>query len=81
MEAGVFCASGEIVDSVAEFVEEGYDFVVFEEGGFGFGGFGEVADESRGGVAACAIWVVEAGLKAEVCCVAVFSWTWVEVKV
>lgn len=44
MEAGVFCSCGEVVDSVAEFVEEGYYFVVFEEGGLGLGWFGEVAD-------------------------------------
>jgi hypothetical protein len=69
------------VDAVAEFVEEGYHFVVFEEGGLGGGWFGEVADEGGGGVAACAVRVEVAGLEGEVGGVAVFAWTRVEIKV
>jgi hypothetical protein len=44
VEARVFCSCGKVVDSVAEFVEESYYFVVFEEGGLSLGWFGEVAD-------------------------------------
>ena len=81
MEAGVFCSCGEVVDSVAEFVEEGYYFVVFEEGGLGLGWFGEVADEGGGGVAARAVRKEEAWLEGEVGCVAVFAFTRVEIKI
>jgi len=81
VEAGVFCSCGEVVDSVAEFVEEGYYFVVFEEGGLGLGWFGEVADEGGGGVAARAVRKEEAWLEGEVGCVAVFAFTRVEIKI
>ncbi len=44
VEARVGGARDEVVDAVAEFVEEGDDFVVFEQAGFLGRGFGEVAD-------------------------------------
>jgi hypothetical protein len=81
VEARVFCSCGEVVDSVAEFVEEGYYFVVFEEGGLGLGWLGEVADESGSGVAAGAVREEEAWLEGEVGCVAVFAFARVEIKV
>ena len=81
MEAGVFCSCGEVVDSVAEFVEQSYYFVVFEKGGLGFGWFGEVADEGGGGVASSAVGEEETWLEREVGCVAVFAVAGVEIKV
>jgi hypothetical protein len=81
VEARVFCSCGEVVDSVAEFMEEGYYFVVLEEGGLGLGWFGEIADEGGGGVAARAVGEEEAWLEGEVGCVAVFAVAGVEIKV
>jgi hypothetical protein len=69
------------VNSVAEFVEEGYYFVVFEEGGLGLGWLGEIADKGGGGVAAGAVREEEAWLEGEVGCVAVFALAWVKIEV
>ena len=44
VEARVDCPGDKIVDTVAKFVEEGYDFVVLEQTGFLFARLGEVAD-------------------------------------
>lgn len=69
------------MDTVAEFVEEGNDFIVFEEGGFGRCWLGEIANEGRGWVASGAVRVEETGLKIEVGSVAILSWTWVKIEV
>lgn len=58
-------------------MEESDHLVVLEKGWLGGSRFREVADEGGGGVAASAVGIVEAGLKREVCCVAVLSWAWV----
>ena len=56
VEARVGGAGDEIVDAVTELVEQGHDFVVFEQAGFLRRWFGEVADESRGGISAFAVF-------------------------
>jgi hypothetical protein len=66
---------------VTEFVEEGYYFVVFQEGWLGLGWLGEVTDEGRGGVAPGAVREEEAWLEGEVGCVAVFALAGVEIEV
>ena len=81
VEAGVVRFGDEVVDAVAEFVEEGGDLFVLEEAGLLGCRLGEVAYESCDGVVARAVCVDEAGLNVKVCRVAVFAFTGVEVQV
>ena len=76
VEAGVGRFANEIVDAVAEFVEECDYFVVFEETWFLRGWLREVADERCGRVSAGAVLVGEAWLQIEVRCVTVFAVSW-----
>lgn len=48
------------MDTVAQLMEEGYDFVVLEERGFLGGWLGEVADQCGGGESAVARGIDEA---------------------
>ena len=65
------------MDTVAELVEEGDDFVVFEEGWFGGCWFGEVAYQRCGWIATSTVGIEEAWLEVKVGGVTILSWTWV----
>lgn len=60
VEAGVGCLCDEVVDSVAEFVEEGDYFFVLEETGLLCCRLREVAHQCGGWVATCSILFDEA---------------------
>lgn len=60
VETGVDRLGDEVVDTVAQLVEEGDDFVVLEETGLLGGGLGEVAHQRGGGITAVASCVDEA---------------------
>lgn len=60
MEAGVDCLGYQVVNAVAEFVEEGDDFVVFQQTRFFLRGFGEIAYQCGGGIAFVSAGVDEA---------------------
>lgn len=79
METSVCSTSRKIVDTVTEFVKEGDDFVVFEEGRLVGCWLGEVADERGGWIAASAILLEEARLQRKVGCVRVLAITGVKV--
>ena len=81
MEAGVFCAGYEVMDSMTEFVEESHYFIVFEERRFSLRWFGEVAHEGCRGVATRPIGKQKAWLEGEVGCVTIFSFAGMEIKV
>lgn len=81
VEARVFCSSGKIMDSMAEFVEESNDFIVLQKRWFRFCRLGEIANKCCGWVSTSAIRVCEAGLEREVCCVAILSFTRMKIQV
>ena len=81
VEAGIGGSGDEVVDAMAELVEEGDDFIVAEEAGFLGRGFGEVADEGDGGIVARAVLGHEAGLDSEFGCVAEFALSGEEVEI
>lgn len=56
MEAGIGGLRHEVMDAVAELVEERDDFVVLEEGWLALCRFAEVADECCGGVVTGAVF-------------------------
>lgn len=66
MEAGVVGASSEVMDAMAELVEEGHDLVVLQQRRLLRCGLAEIADESGGGVAATAVGLNVAGGEVEV---------------
>ena len=74
MEARVFGTSSEIMDSMAQFVEQSNNLVVLEEGGFGGCRLGEIADKCSGRVTSGSIRKEESWLKREVGCMAIFAW-------
>ena len=76
MEAGVFGTSSEIVDSMAQFVEQSYNFVMLEEGRLSGCWLGEIADQCSGGVTSGAIGKEEPWLKRKVGSVAIFARAW-----
>lgn len=59
VEGGEAGGGDEVVDAVAELVEELDEVFVFEEGGGGGGGEGEVVKEGGGGVVSGVVWVRE----------------------
>lgn len=81
VEAGVVGGGHQVVDTVAELVEQRDDLVVLEQRRLGRRGFGEVAHQRGGRVAALAIAAREAGLQIEVGRVAVLAVARVQVHV
>ena len=69
------------MDAVTEFMEECYDFVMFEQRRFGGGRLAEIADECSSRIATSSIRIEIARLEGEVGCVTVFTWTRVEVQI
>lgn len=59
VETGVDCLGDQVVDTVAEFVEESHDFIVLEQAGLLGGRLGKVAHQCSGWVAAVALRVDE----------------------
>ncbi len=81
VEARVLRAANEIVDSVAQLVEERDNLIVLEERWLIGRRLGEVAYERCGRVTACAVCGHEAALEVEVGGVAVLSRAGVQVQV
>jgi hypothetical protein len=74
VEARVFGTSSEIMDSMAQFVEQSNNLVMLEERGFGGCRLREIADKCSGGVTSGSIRKEEPWLKREVGCMAIFAW-------
>ena len=69
----------EVVDAVAELVEERDELVVLEKRWDGFGRFAEVADKCSGRVVAGTILVHETGLDVKVRSMTVLAFSWMQV--
>ena len=81
VETGVVCFGDEVVDAVAQFVEEGSHLFVLEETWLFGCRLREVADEGCDRVVACAVCVYETRLDVEIRGVTIFTFTRMEVQV
>ena len=81
METRIFRATREVMNAVAQLVEERDDFVMLEQGGLSSCRFAKVANKCGSRVSAGTIWIEVAGLEGEVGGMAIFARTRVQIQI